>query len=292
VTLTATPDGSSAFGSWTNCDEPSNNTCTQTVDADETVTASFDADDESPTATMLKPSKTLQFAKSIPLAWSGSDTGGSGLMNFTIKMKKAPAAGTFGSFSPIASLTATTKTSAMFRAAAGFTYCFRARARDHAGNTSSPGASKCTELPFDDRPMSASGTWTRKNVAAAYFGTMSNSTQHGAALRLANVHARRIGIVYRTCTGCGRIAVWFGPTPLGSINLAPTSACPITVGCFSLFKAFSSVKTGTVKFVVSTSGKKVQVDGLIANLKPWPTFGIAPPGMTPLTPAAEADTST
>jgi hypothetical protein len=221
---------------------------------------------------MLQPSKTLQFTKSISLSWSGADTGGSGLKDYTIEMKRAPAAGTFGSFSPIASLTRTTSTSSTFTGAAGFTYCFRATSRDKALNTSAPSGSKCTELPFDDRPMAASGTWTRKNVATAYFGTLSTSTQHNATLKLTSVHARRIGIVYRTCTGCGRIAVSFGPTLLGSVATTPTSACPATAVCFRLFNAFSSMKTGTVKFAVSSTGKKVQVDGLIANLNASPTF--------------------
>jgi hypothetical protein len=115
--------------------------------------------------------------------------------------------------------------------------------------------------------MTATGTWTRKSVASAYVKTLSTSTQHGAVLKVAGVHARRVGIVYRTCTGCGRVSVKFGSTVLGTVDLAPTPACPATAGCFRLFTAFTSVRTGTVAFTVSTTGKKVQVDGLIANLK-------------------------
>jgi hypothetical protein len=41
VTLTATPDGTSTFTGWTNCDSPSGNQCTMTMNADKTVNAAF-----------------------------------------------------------------------------------------------------------------------------------------------------------------------------------------------------------------------------------------------------------
>ena len=166
---------------------------------------------------MLQPSKTLQFSKSIGLSWSGADAGGSALKDFTVEVRTAPAAGTFGSFSPVAGLTHTASTSSTFTAAAGFTYCFRATSRDNALNTSAPSAEKCAELPVDDAAMTATGTWTRRSVSSAYFKTLSTSTQHGATLKVAGVHARRIGIVYRTCSGCGTVSVKFGSTVLGSV---------------------------------------------------------------------------
>jgi hypothetical protein len=92
-------------------------------------------------------------------------------------------------------------------------------------------------------------------------------------LKFAGVRARRVGIVYRTCTGCGQVTVKFGSTALGSVGLAPTPACPATAICFKLFPAFSAVRAGTVTFTVSSTGKKVQVDGLVANLNASPTSG-------------------
>ena len=43
VTLTAAPVGASTFAGWSGCDSPSGTTCTQTLGADETVTATFNA---------------------------------------------------------------------------------------------------------------------------------------------------------------------------------------------------------------------------------------------------------
>jgi hypothetical protein len=43
VTMTATPAGNSSFAGWTNCDSPSGNQCMETMDAPDTVTATFNA---------------------------------------------------------------------------------------------------------------------------------------------------------------------------------------------------------------------------------------------------------
>jgi hypothetical protein len=41
VTLTGTENNGYFFNAWTNCDSPSNNVCTETMDSDDTVTANF-----------------------------------------------------------------------------------------------------------------------------------------------------------------------------------------------------------------------------------------------------------
>ena len=75
-----------------------------------------------PTASMIEPSKTLQFSKSFQLSWAGSDNlGGSGIKDYTVKVSKAPAKGTFSPYAPITALTNTTSTSVTLKRATGYT---------------------------------------------------------------------------------------------------------------------------------------------------------------------------
>ncbi len=74
--------------------------------------------------------------------------------------------------------------------------------------------------------------------------------------------------MYRKCPGCGKVDILIGSTNLGFVDLNGTAG-----NFFALVPAFSSVKIGTVTSRVRSTGKKVKIDGLIANLKSSPTFG-------------------
>ena len=230
------------------------------MNANETVTATFNTNDSTnPTAKMTLPSKTLQFVKPISLGWSGTDAG-SGIKDFTVQMQKANFNGGFGSFSNIAALTHVTGNTGTFNGAFGFAYCFRVQSRDNALNTSAFSAKKCTQVPVDDPQMAAAGTWQRKTGQPTPSKTLSVSSAHNATLKLQNVKAKQIGIIYRTCSGCGEVQVLFGTTSLGFLNTDQAAG-----NFFTMAPAFSTVKTGTVTFKVATTGKKVQIDGLVVN---------------------------
>jgi List-Bact-rpt repeat protein len=62
VILTAVPSPGSSFGGWTGCDTPSGNTCTMSVDADKSVTATFSA---IPAGTSPPPGSTGQRARAL-----------------------------------------------------------------------------------------------------------------------------------------------------------------------------------------------------------------------------------
>ena len=65
VTLTATPDGTSAFGAFAGCDGGTGDTCTVTLDAPATVTATFDAVPTDITGLTVTPA-----LQSLHLAWT------------------------------------------------------------------------------------------------------------------------------------------------------------------------------------------------------------------------------
>jgi hypothetical protein len=261
VHLTATANGTATFASFAGCDSTSTNHCTVTVDANKTVTATFNSNDHTnPTAHMTKPTASVTVSKSVPLAWVASDTGGSGFKNVDIRVQSAKFNAGFGAFTQPAGLQHLTGTTKTFTGVAGTSYCFEVRARDNAGNLSAFSAKKCTMIPVDDKTMAASGSWTRKSgQAGAWLGTLSVATAHGASLKLLNVHTRQVGIMVKTCPGCGEVQILFGSQSLGFADLNRTTGFTIFVG-----PVFSSVRTGSVTFKVSSSGKKVQIDGLAA----------------------------
>jgi hypothetical protein len=215
-----------------------------------------------PTATMVNPSKTLQFGKSIGLSWAGSDNlGGSGIKDYTVEVSKAPAKGTFTPYAPITALTDVTSNSATFKGATGYTYCFKVMARDNATpspNVSSLSAAKCTEIPVDDRALKVvRGPWSRAKDAHAYVGTLTKTHSKGATLTIAKVHAKQIGVMWKSCGVCGSFQLIVGTTKYAPIN---------TKGAVHYYFAtatFSKAKTVTVKIVAYTA-KQIQIDGLIA----------------------------
>lgn len=78
---------------------------------------------------------------------------------------------------------ATTASSAKFWASTlGKNYCFRARARDYAGNVSSYSAERCTAVPYDNKATSISYStgWTSSTIAGAYQSSLKTATKKGA----------------------------------------------------------------------------------------------------------------
>ena len=157
-------------------------------------------------------------------------------------------------------LQGTTRTTGTFTGAPGFEYCFSVRARDHAGNVSSFGKAKCMALPVDDPALKASGGWTRKQGSSGdYLRTVSVSSRNGATLSLGGVFAKQIAVLVRLCPGCGTIQAFQGTRSLGFADLRNST----TVKRFLITgPTLSSVKHGTVKVKVVTSGKPVWIDGL------------------------------
>jgi len=221
-----------------------------------------------PTAKMTQPSKTVTISKSITLAWTASDTGGSGLDDVDIRVKSANFNSGFGSFTQPAGLQHLTGTSKVFTGAAGKSYCFSVRARDNAGNLSAFSASKCTMIPVDDKTMTVgAGTWTRKTgQSGAFLGTLSVASAKNSSLTLSSLHAKQVGILAKRCSTCGKFTITFG----GQTVIADTSGSGFVV--FTM-PTFSTVKISNLVVKVSSSGKPVQIDGVAAPQTGAITFG-------------------
>jgi hypothetical protein len=266
VVLQQSPDAGSTFTSWTGCDSVVTGDCHIQVSGVKSVTATFhSADSTPPTASMTLPVAPVNGSKAISIAWSGDDGGGTGVMNYDVRVRKAKyTTSTFGSFTNIAALQATTSTSATFTGAPGFTYCFSVRARDNASNLGTYSGDACIEVPVDDRGLIHSTGWTQATDNAAYLKTISTSSTHNKTLTLANVHAKQIGIIVTQCPTCGKVTFTFG----GKSWLIDLHAA--TTVHLQLFTTtpYASIKTGTLTIkITSPTGKKVPIDAVAAIIR-------------------------
>ena len=159
---------------------------------------------------------------------------------------------------------ATALTTANFTTAPGTTYCFSELARDNAATVSAWTAETCTAAPLDDRSLTKSGTWSAKTGSAYYRSTYLLSTKSGAKLTRTGVRVKRLALVATTCSTCGTVKVYLGTKLLKTVSLKSTATVNeklITI------KTFSAVTAGTLSIKVSTSGKKVMIDGVVISAR-------------------------
>ena len=169
--------------------------------------------------------------------------------------------------------TGTAATSGTFTAAPGYLYCFEARGRDTDGRLSPWSSDVCTELPVDDRGMRRAGPWSDGTGSAFYGGTWVRSSTRGATLTRTVVNTFGLGLVATTCPTCGRVRVVFDGTTVKSIDLSsPTRVdrayFPIWLGNDDEGNLDEPV-SGTVKIVVTSTDRKVIIDGLAVRQPNW-----------------------
>ena len=157
---------------------------------------------------------------------------------------------------------ATTATSRVLKLAkAGTTECFKARARDFAGNVGDYGAPACTTYPLDDRNLKHQGTWTKTKDPADYRGTAMTSTTAGATLSATGYFADA-SVIATTCPTCGILQVLIGGSLVTTINLAS----PFTqTGTFAI-PLGGGTQHNTITLKQASAGSAVTIDGLILTL--------------------------
>lgn len=153
---------------------------------------------------------------------------------------------------------APTSLSGGFRGSPGRTYCFAERLRDGAGNVSSFSPLRCTSLPVDDNVLAHSKGWSEKSGAGYYLSDYSVSRTKGAKLTLPVV-GKGFALVATTCPGCGSVDVFLGSTRLKRVSLASDALRKRRI---IAIENFEGVRSGKLKVVVTSQGKKVIVEGL------------------------------
>jgi hypothetical protein len=213
------------------------------------------------TPTVTKPTSArpqVQRSTSVPVAWSGGSDTNSGFANYDVQSQSTPWNGAIGAYVPW--LSGTTLTSSTWAGTLGSTHCFRAVARDVAGNVSGVSGVKCAAVPLDDRSLNvASGTWTRSTGTGYFRNTFTSSTTKGSTLSRSGVQAKGLTLLATTCPTCGSVNVLWNGTSLGVFPLTSTVT---TKQVLVPLGAFATRETGTIVIRVTTSGKKVEIDGL------------------------------
>ena len=213
-----------------------------------------------PTAALTAlPSATL--TTSIPLSWSGTDTGGSGTARYDVRYRRASTGSGLGAFTYPSTLQSTTARSTTLKATAGYQYCVSVRARDLAGNVGAWGTERCTVVAMDDRSLAASTGWSRGTSSSYVYGTWTKTTRSKAALTRAGVSARRVGVVLTTCSTCGSVDVYVGSTYAGRVSAYSSSWRTKQV---KWLPAFGSARSGTLT-LRTTSTRTVVVDGVLVS---------------------------
>lgn len=225
-----------------------------TVHVDETWPWTIDR--TGPTATLAAPTALYQLGSTATVAWTGWDTGGAGVKNFTVERKRAPYNGPFG---PLPSVTVDAGVLSMTSPlAAGSQDCFRVRATDKVENVGAFSPWRCVALPLDDRALARSSGWTQSSSSVFFNSTATYTRSAGALMGKTGAQLRRIGLVATKCASCGSVTVKVDSATIGTANLyASTTKYKqlITLPAFSF-------RSGTVRVIANVTGKTVQLDGL------------------------------
>ena len=153
--------------------------------------------------------------------------------------------------------------SGVVSAVAGRTYHLRARVRDAAGNVTPWSATAVAPVPFDDRALTAAGTWSALTAPGRYRGTLRAASAAGAKLSF-TVEAAGLSLVADRCATCGKVRVYVDGVLKATVDTFASSTQPRRVVWST---SFSKIGKHTVAVVVAgTPGRPaVRVDGLVAR---------------------------
>lgn len=197
---------------------------------------------------------------SVGLRYAATDSG-AGVASYDVRYRRAAFNAGFGALTYPSTWQATTATGRTTTATAGSTYCFSARARDVAGNTSAWSAERCTATPLDDRALAASTGWTRATSTASYLRTVTSTRASGRTLSRTAVRARRLSLVATTCSGCGTVGVYWNGTLLRKVSL---NAAGTAYQHVIALPDFGAVRPGTLVVKTLNTGR-TYVDGVVLS---------------------------
>jgi hypothetical protein len=213
-----------------------------------------------PTVTVT-PLPVTTLRSSATVSYSATDA--SGISAYDVRWRSATDRTGFGAWHyPSAWQKTRSKSQTLTGMAPGGTYCMSVRAYDRLTNRSRWSAETCIARPLDDRAMSAGSRWHRQSGDGFYLSTYTSTRTFGAALTRGSERMSRVGIVATRCATCGKVRILVGGHSVGVIDLTASSRQRRRT---LLLPVFSSLRTGTVTVRVITSGKTVQIDGLVVS---------------------------
>jgi hypothetical protein len=146
----------------------------------------------------------------------------------------------------------------------GYTYCWKAKAADSFANESAFTPAKCVTRPLlASRFKYSTGSlaWVKK-TSTKYYGGMLYTTNKKNAAATRKLTGNRIAIVATTCKACGGVRVYWNGALVKSLSL--TSPTTVYKKVIEVVSFGATIKTGTLKVVVATSGKPIYLEGAAA----------------------------
>ena len=212
-------------------------------------------------AVTVTPLPTTTLSSSVPVSYSATDA--SGILAYDVRWRMATDRSGFGAYHyPAAWQRTKARSQTLAGLAPGGTYCVAVRAYDRLTNRSKWSSDTCVARPLDDRALTAGSTWHRLSSSGFYLGTYTSTKTFRAATSRGGEQMFRVGVVATMCATCGKVRILVGGQSVGVIDLtAPSPKRRRTL----LLDPFSSLRTGPVTVRVISSGKTVQLDGLVVS---------------------------
>ena len=219
-------------------------------------------DTTAPTATIATPTTAFATGQTIPVTWATADVNGSGIATADVLFGRTPTSTTTPNTWSVWKQGTTLNGSSLTNAILGATYCFQVRAHDAAGNTSQWSAPRCVTTPRDDRALVAKTAGWKRTTATGYLANTytSTSTINTSLATTSALNVRRIGLIATRCPTCGTVAVYVGGTKVGTISLRSATT---TSRASIVLPTLPAARLGIVKFIVTTKGKLVRIDGAL-----------------------------
>jgi hypothetical protein len=199
------------------------------------------------------PSPLFQKDTSFQVSWALGNQAASADIN----EREAPWNGGFGPYTPWKTMVPAGND--IWPGVPGHTYCFQAEAFDSVPQSWGRTAARCTVVPLDDRRLGASAGWVRRTGTGFYLGTFTRTKQFGKSLTRTGIHARSAQLMVEKCPTCGSIKIYWNGALKHTYSLHSAAVHKMV---YLSAVSFSSVHTGTLKIVVSSSGKPVIIDAL------------------------------
>lgn len=219
------------------------------------LSGAFAADVSAPTVPVLSGPAAVVLGTHAILGWTASDPAGIG--SYDVRRRVAPSRGSLGSYTTL--VRATRSRTRAVVATPGSTWCWSARARDAAGNTSAWSPDRCVTFALDDSALRPSGGFARVAGRSYFGGHALRASAKGARVLLATSSVRDLRLVATTCPTCGSVLVKIGRTTLATVSLR--SARTVNRAVVTLL-ALVTPRVGAITVGVTSSGKPVVVDGL------------------------------
>ena len=213
-----------------------------------------------PTVRRTGPSTYGTTAGRVRFTYAGGISS-SAVKNYDARWRRARWDGSFGDWIRPDGWQATTATGVTKGLSGGWTYCVQVRSRNRAGQLSGWTGGRCLARALDDRRLTPSAGWASRGNAAWYQDTIRSTKRKGATLTRTGVRVRGVGVVATTCPTCGKVAVLVDGRRIGTVDLRSSAYHRSQVRMLPAVKR----ERGTVTLKVRSSGRLVQVDGLVLS---------------------------